>query len=1052
MAESDKKGMISGMESLLSISGEEFLEVIRMEADGSFKNYRLLVSKIRNNAGLSAYEIAIQNGFVGTSEAWLASLKGKTAYQIAVDLGFAGDEPAFIASLKGEVGDTGKSIYDIALDTGWIGTEADFLQTLVGKSAFQTWLEQPGNAGKTEDEFFASVKGTKGDDGIQGIQGEDGRSAFEVWQALPGNIGKDESEYLASLVGPAGAGLRYLGEWPTGIPLPLDVNYVSGDTYVWRGSLWTIIEEPIRKWVDIGIPGPEGKSAYETWLDIPGNAGKTEAEFIESIRGPRGNDGTNGLKGDDGDSAYQVAVRDGFVGTEIQWFASLKGDQGIQGIPALAFEIKGTLTNVSQLPRPGNPAEAYYVNKDLYVWIVDDVTPANSDYQNFGSMNGASAYEIAVADGFVGTEAQWLTSLKGTDGVNGTNGTNGTDGRNLQVNGTKANLADIQAIVAPVDQEAWVALDTGHLHIYVTAAWIDAGPFRGIDGTNGTNGTNGSNVIVKGSVANQAALPVGAAEQDAYTTLDTSTLFMWITGAWVNLGAFRGAKGDTGDVGPIGPAGMGIIIKGEVANAVDLPHPATLDPGDAYYVVADNKLYQVNEANLYGPGITIVGPKGDDGDQGIQGPAGTSIAIMGTYATEAALEAAHPTGTNGEGYLVGSDLYLYGVNPVGGLTEWYNAGPVRGPKGDQGIQGEPGLRGIQGLTGERGALWLTLPDGVDTPTPGYGRDGDWAVNDNFDTFYKAPGTGWVQIGRLVAGDVNSPLGSLGKVVRLGTSWVALPVDEVPSMTSGKIYARQLKAGETTLGEWTEVVFPATIADLSTKDNKQYIRTYETADSAPKWKELVIPAAGIPEAPTTAGKLYLRSGQNANWVEYTAPAGGVSEAPTTAGKTYLRSGQNTNWVEFTDVPTDTNLYLRKGDKTWVQYTAPAAGIGEAPNDGKQYVRKNQAWASFDRYDTPITAIVATATLDPLTNQFFTVANASGAKTLTISAGPATRAMTLVLVVNGSGGTLTFTPGAGAGSAIKWNGGSAPLFSGVKTVLTLLWDGTEWLGSQGAVTTS
>ncbi|MNE19884.1 hypothetical protein D3C80_1129830 [compost metagenome] len=147
-----------------------------------------------------------------------------------------------------------------------------------------------------------------------------------------------------------------------------------------------------------------------------------------------------------------------------------------------------------------------------------------------------------------------------------------------------------------------------------------------------------------------------------------------------------------------------------------------------------------------------------------------------------------------------------------------------------------------------------------------------------------------------------------------------------------------------------------------------------------------------------------------------------------------------------------MYLRKGDKTWVQYTAPAAGIGEAPNDGKQYVRKNQAWASFDRYDTPITAIVATATLDPLTNQFFTVANASGAKTLTISAGPATRAMTLVLVVNGSGGTLTFTPGAGAGSAIKWNGGSAPLFSGVKTVLTLLWDGTEWLGSQGAVTTS
>lgn len=1444
MAESNKKGMISGMESLLTISGEEFLEVIRMETDGSFKNYRLLVSKIRNNAGLSAYEIAVQNGFVGTVDAWLESLEGKTAYQIAVDLGFAGDEAAFIASLKGTEGEVGKSIYEIAVDTGFVGTEADFLKTLVGKSAYQTWLEQPGNAGKTEAEFIASIKGVQGDDGIQGIQGEDGKSAFEVWQALPGNIGKDEAEYLEalkgdtgasayeiaisdgfagteaewlasiegpsayevakaadpaipneaawlaslegpsafevakaggfpgtqaewlatlvgksaykswqdagntgseaqfleslegsdgvdgtngvdgksayetwkalpgnagkteaefiaslkgvkgddgvdgldgvdgksayqtwlllpgnagkteaefiaslkgakgtdgtngtngtngksayqvavddgfvgsvdlwleslvgqdgqigagvnvidtitpeeyadivtagtsvagdayivetflyiyngsawvksnSIQGPEGQGLNYLGEWPTGIALPLDVNYVSGDTYVWRSSLWTLVEEPTRKWVDIGVPGPEGKSAYETWLLLPGNAGKTEAEFIATLKGPRGDDGTDGIKGDDGNSAYEIAVLDGFVGTEVQWLASLKGDTGEQGIPALAFEIKGTLTDVSQLPRPGNPAEAYYVNRDLYIWIVDDTTPANSDYQNFGSLNGASAYEIAVDEGFVGTEAQWLLSLKGTNGVDGTDG---TDGRNLQVKGTQVNLAAIQALPTPVDQDAWVALDTGHLHIRVGAAWIDAGPFRGQDGTNGvdgTNGTNGRNVTVKGSVANQAALPGGAVEQDAYITLDTGTLFMWISGTWVNLGVFRGPKGDTGAdglVGNDGAPGIGIIIKGEVDVVGDLPNPATLEPGDAYYVVADNKLYQVNDVNVYGPGITIVGPQGADGVQGIQGPAGNSIAIMGSYATEAALKAAHPTGVNGEGYLVGSDLYLYGVNPVGGATEWYNAGPVRGPKGDQGIQGVTGLRGIQGLTGERGALWLTLPNGVEEPTSGYGREGDWAVSADFNTFYKAPGTGWVQIGRLVAGDVNSPLGSLGKVVRLGTSWVALPVDEVPSLASGKIYARQSKAGSTTEGEWVEVVFPdsfdeapddaklyvrtrsvgvedgswfelpKTIGDLVTKDTKQYARTFEAADSAPKWKEIVIPSVVVGEAPTTAGKVYLRSGQNANWVEYVAPAagvpeapttaglafarrgdntswveatpevtgaagtvfgrkgdktwvpaapeapttagkfymrrgdtaawveyvapsGGVAEAPTTAGKTFLRSGQNTNWVEFTDTPTDTKSYLRKGDKTWVEYVAPAAGITEAPNDGKQYVRKNQAWASFDRYDTPITAIVATATLDPLVNQFFTVANASGAKTLTINAGPASRAMTIVLVVSGSGGTLTFTPGSGAGTAVKWNTGTAPVFTGTKTVLTLLWDGTEWIGAQGAVTTS
>lgn len=44
--------------------------------------------------------------------------------------------------------------------------------------------------------------------------------------------------------------------------------------------------------------------------------------------------------------------------------------------------------------------------------------------------NGKSAYEIAVEHGFVGTEAEWLESLKGVDGKDGVNGKDGCDGRN----------------------------------------------------------------------------------------------------------------------------------------------------------------------------------------------------------------------------------------------------------------------------------------------------------------------------------------------------------------------------------------------------------------------------------------------------------------------------------------------------------------------------------------------------------------------------------------------------------------------------------------------
>lgn len=59
---------------------------------------------------------------------------------------------------------------------------------------------------------------------------------------------------------------------------------------------------------------------------------------------------------------------------------------------------------------------------------------------NLGRVVGYSAYEIAVQEGFVGTEAEWLASLKGAKGDTGAtgpqgetgpagpNGTNGQDG------------------------------------------------------------------------------------------------------------------------------------------------------------------------------------------------------------------------------------------------------------------------------------------------------------------------------------------------------------------------------------------------------------------------------------------------------------------------------------------------------------------------------------------------------------------------------------------------------------------------------------------------
>uniref|UniRef100_A0AB39CD30 N-acetylmuramoyl-L-alanine amidase n=1 Tax=Pseudomonas phage RVTF4 TaxID=3236931 RepID=A0AB39CD30_9VIRU len=1363
MAESNKKGMISGMDSLISISGEEFLEVIRLESDGSYKNYKLLVSKIRNNQGLSAYEIAVQNGFVGTVDEWLASLEGKSAYQIAVDAGFVGDEAAFIASLKGEKGEDGnegKSIYDIALENGFIGTEADFLKTLVGKSAYQTaldngfvgteaewllsikgdkgddgdvgpigpdgksafevWQALPGNAGKTEDEFFEDQKGVTGDsayeaavaggfvgteaewlkslegksayeiakeldptltdesefikslegktafevakeagfqgteaewleslegksayqiakDGgfvgtesqwlasLEGSDGNDGKSAFDIYKELPGNENKTEAEFIESLkgedgtngtngtngedgadgesafdaykkipgnenkteadfiaslkgekgedgtngtdgksayevakddgfvgtveqwleslvgekgdigqgvnviatieqdeydqivadgtsqpgdayivgvylyifngvdwvksnsiMGPAGQGLNYLGQWPDNVPLPLGPTYKAGDTYVWKNqgitSLYTLVitkdesgVETKREWVDIGVPGPQGASVYETWLKQPGNAGKPESEFLEAMKikgdkGERGNDGTNGTNGVDGKSAYEVAVENGFVGTVEQWEASLVGPEGQKGDPAVAFEIKGRLTDESELPTPGVPSEAYYVGKNLFVWLADE-----TKWENFGSLNGDSAYQTWLEQpGNAGkteeefleslkgqsayklwadqpenagkTEQEFLTSLKGKDGINGTNGIDGTDGKNLQVEGTKADLAEIQAIVDPQDQEAWVALDTGHLHIFAKGTWVDAGPFRGEDGKDGTNGTNGTdgksayetfkeipgnedkteqefidslkgkdgtngtngtdgedgrNVQITGSVANEAALPTGAAQQDAYTVRDTGHLFMWIATTWVDLGQFKGDKGDTGDQGEIGLTGLGLNIVAEVETLADRPDPATLQSGDAVFVRENKSLYQLNAQGGWNVGINIEGPVGPDGPQGEKGDPGGGLKILGKYATLGELQAEHAQGTAGDAYLVGQNLYAWVTDA------WTDLGPVVGPRGEQGPIGKTGLKGEKGVKGDRGALWLKLEDGVLVPTPVHGTPGDWAVNAQFDTYYKVDDTNWVHFGKLTAGDVWKPSELNIKMVWLNTSattggWVVLPVDEVSNPEEGVYYVRTRNATDPTKTEWTQLPH---IADITAKsDTDQWVRVFKAAADAPEWAKLTVPDAGIPEAPTTAGKGYLRSGASGgSWIE------GLT-APATAGK-FLRT--QTSWEQF-------NSY----DLAYSQSAAATSAI------------------AFD-----------------LSKQQMVEVDNSGnnAKTVTLSGIPGNgRCTTAVVVVKGNGGTVAFTAPNMLGGEVKWNSGTQPVYTAGYSVVTLLVYATSAntivIGATGAQTLS
>ena len=113
----------------------------------------------------------------------------------------------------------------------------------------------------------------------------------------------------------------------------------------------------------------------------------------------------NGANGEKGSSAYQIAVEQGYQGSESDWLSSLKGDKGEKG----------------NTGAKGNPGQ--------------------------DGAEGKSAYAIAVEHGYENSEDEWLLSLKGEKGDTGERGEKGEKGdpgdRGLQgVPGEKGEKGD----------------------------------------------------------------------------------------------------------------------------------------------------------------------------------------------------------------------------------------------------------------------------------------------------------------------------------------------------------------------------------------------------------------------------------------------------------------------------------------------------------------------------------------------------------------------------------------------------------------------------------
>lgn len=121
--------------------------------------------------------------------------------------------------------------------------------------------------------------------------------------------------------------------------------------------------------------------------------------------------GPQGPAGADGMSAYQIAVRNGFKGSEADWLASLKGEPGPAG-PTGPTGPQGPAGNDGE---PGATGATGPTGPQ---------GPAGNDgaagAPGAAGADGKSAFQIAQDNGFEGDEAAWLASLKGAKGDPGT--------------------------------------------------------------------------------------------------------------------------------------------------------------------------------------------------------------------------------------------------------------------------------------------------------------------------------------------------------------------------------------------------------------------------------------------------------------------------------------------------------------------------------------------------------------------------------------------------------------------------------------------------------
>jgi len=230
-------------------------------------------------------------------------------------------------------------------------TKLDSMDSTIAEKANASDLHTHSN--KAVLDGITAEKVATWDNGTAGADGEDG-ATFTPSVSSDGTLSWNNDKGLANpasvnIKGEAGAAGA---KGDKGDPFTYD-DFTAAQLAALKGEKGDKGERGIQGIQgEQGIQGVKGDTGEQGIQGVKGDkgdkgdTGEQGEQGQQGIQGVKGDTGATGANGQDGKSAYQIALDNGFVGTQAEWLASLKGDKGDTGASGANITASEVLTKL----------------------------------------------------------------------------------------------------------------------------------------------------------------------------------------------------------------------------------------------------------------------------------------------------------------------------------------------------------------------------------------------------------------------------------------------------------------------------------------------------------------------------------------------------------------------------------------------------------------------------------------------------------------------------------------------------------------------------------